>query len=70
MVSVLRANHTLLQKKGGTMRGHGSPSFAIVFSEIHVPPAPNTPLVSGYHVDPLLQKDVFIMENPVFPNIP
>ena len=28
------------------------------------------PLVSGYHVDPLLEKEVFAMENQVFPKTP
>ena len=32
-------------------------------------PYSKTPLFSGYHVDPLLKKDVFTMENQVFPKI-
>ena len=46
--------------------GGGKPGW------VHVWCAPYSkyPLCSGYHVDPLLKKEVFAMENQSFPKIP
>ena len=46
------------------------PAYIYIYIYIQYTPYTQYPFFLGYHVDPLLKKEVFTLKNQVFPKIP